>query len=257
MSRNSVLLRDGTGWLRRLITYPGTVIEGDILMLTRTYLSCTIRWAIVWSFLPVVICYAADNPASLAQAQSDVEMSTISGQADSPRRHYRLRDPKRLDVERAEEIYAIARAAMGVGYPLSGSTPARDYQSWRRFNSAPYLSASHGNHYLNNYANQPAQAYGEFEAAGRLPVGSVIAKDSFSVTESGGILIGPLFLMEKMPQGFNYVSADWKYTLIRSDGTLFGETNGPGAERVEYCIACHLARERYDHLYFIPMDSRR
>ena len=63
--------------------------------------------------------------------------------------------------------------------------------------------------------------------------------------------------MAKMPQGFNYVSGDWKFTLVKPDGTLFGETRGPGAERVQYCVACHLARERYDHLYFIPRQYRR
>jgi hypothetical protein len=245
------------GGERRLIMYLGTVIEGDTCMSTRTHLARVTGWAIVYSCLSVATCYAADETTSLAQAETDVEMSTISGDAANPRRHYRLRDPKSLDPERAAEIYVIARAAMGIGYPLSGSPVARDYQNWRRYNSAPYLSARHGNHYLNNYANQRALAYGEFEAAGRLPVGAVIAKDSFSVTNSGGILLGPLFIMEKMPQGFNYVSGDWKYTLVRSDGMFFGETNGPGAERVEYCIACHLARERYDHLYFIPMGSRR
>ncbi len=188
---------------------------------------------------------------------SDVEMSTISGEPASPRRHYRLRDPKPLDPERAEEIYGIARPAMAAGYPLSGLAVARDYQDWRRYNSAPYLSATHGNHHLNNYANPIAIAYGDYEGAGRLPVGSVIAKDSFAVTDYGGILLGPLFVMEKMPQGFSYVSGDWKFTLVKPDGTLFGETNGPGAERVEYCISCHLARERFDHLYFIPKAFRR
>ena len=229
-------------------------------MLTRTRLARTTRWAIwaiVSSCLSVATCYAADHKSSLAQANPDVEMSAISGEASSPRRHYRLRNPASLDPERAAEIYAIAREAMRVGYPLSGSQVARDYLSWRRYNSAPYLSATHGNHYLNNYANALALAYGEFEGAGRLPVGAVIAKDSFSVTNTGEILIGPLFIMEKMPQGFNYVSGDWKYTMVKPNGTLFGETNGPGADRVEYCITCHLARERYDHLYFMPKDYRR
>jgi hypothetical protein len=226
-------------------------------MLTRTNPVRITRWIIVSSFLSVVAHVSAEDATSVAQTGPDVEMSTISGAPAAPRRHYRLRNPEALDPERAAEIYTIARAAMGVGYPLSGLPVARDYQSWRRYNHAPYLSATHGNHYLNNYANERARAYGEFEGAGRLPVGSVIAKDSFSVTETGGILLGGLFIMEKMPQGFNYVSGDWKFTLVRPDGTLFGETNGPGAKRVEYCISCHLARERYDHLYFIPKDFRR
>ena len=226
-------------------------------MATRTSSMRLIHWIIGSSFLLFVAHVSAEGATNVAQPGTDVEMSTISGEPATPRRHYRLRNPQALDAERATEIYAIASAAMGIGYPLSGLPVARDYQRWQRYNSAPYLSATHGNHYLNNYANERASAYGEFEGAGRLPVGAVIAKDSFSVTESGGILLGPLFIMEKMPQGFNYVSGDWKFTLVRADGTLFGETNGPGAGRVEYCIACHLARERYDHLYFIPKDYRR
>jgi hypothetical protein len=214
-------------------------------------------WAIASCCLSITTSYAAEGQPKLAQASPDVQMSTISGDAANPRRHYRLRDPEVLDPERATEIYAIVRGALRAGYPLSGSQVARDYQGWRRYNSAPYLSASHGNHYLNNYANERAVDYGEFEGAGRLPVGAVIAKDSFSVTNTGEILLGPLFIMEKMSQGFNYVSGDWKYTMVKPDGTLFGETNGPGAERVEYCITCHLFRERYDHLYFMPNDYRR
>lgn len=218
-------------------------------MRTRTYL------AAVSILLSSTAAHVAGQTTT--KPGSDVEMSTISGEPANPRRHYRLRNPQRLEPERAAEIYGIIRQAMAAGYPLSGLAAARDYPGWRRYNSQPYLSATHGNHYLNNYANEIAIAYGEFEGAGRLPVGAVIAKDSFAVTETGGILMGPLFLMEKMPQGFSYVSGDWKYTLVKPDGTIFGETNGPGAGRVEYCITCHLARERFDHLYFIPKDFRR
>ena len=28
------------------------------------------------------------------------------------------------------------------------------------------------------------------------------------------------------------------------------------AERVEYCIGCHLAAEHQDHLFFVPEDYR-
>jgi hypothetical protein len=41
------------------------------------------------------------------------------------------------------------------------------------------------------------------------------------------------------------------------DGSFFGETNGENAERVEFCIGCHLAREKYDHLYFVPSKFRK
>ncbi|MDH3712472.1 MAG: hypothetical protein OET44_01335, partial [Gammaproteobacteria bacterium] len=190
----------------------------------------------------------------LAQSSADVEMSGISGSPQAPRHHFRLRNPAALGSAEAERIYHIASESLRTGYAASGVAEAQVYQSWRRFNTAPYLSSTHGNHYINNYANETGHVYGRFEEAGKLPVGTVIAKDSFAVTETGGILLGPLFVIEKLPAGFNEITGDWRYKLVQPDGTFFGETEGRGAERVEYCIACHWAVEHQDHLYFIPRD---
>ena len=196
-------------------------------------------------------------PAPVIAQGADAEMSKISGDPAAPRRHFRLVDPAKLPPRQASEIYAIIRQALQGGYARSGNAIAGGYQGWRRMNTAPYLSATHGNHYLNNYVNEAgAAAYSRFEKAGKLPVGSVIAKDSFSMTRGREILLGGLFVMEKMPGGFNDVTDDWKYTLIQADGTLFGETNGTGSKRVEYCIACHLARKHQDHLWFLPKPYR-
>jgi len=174
-----------------------------------------------------------------------------------PRRHFRVKDAIRLSGGKAERIYLEHKRDMAQRYRLSKLPAAGKYQKWRRYNQVPYPSAAHGNRYLNNYANETAAAYGRFEKAGRLPVGSVIAKDSFAVSRSGVLQPGPLFLMEKMPDGFNYVSGDWRHTMIMPDGSLFGTTKGEGAERVEFCISCHLAVERQDHLFFIPKRYRR
>ena len=197
-------------------------------------------------------------PASPASEQgADVEMSPISGDPGKPRRHFRLVNPASLPPARASEIYDIVRPALGVGFARSGNATAAAYRGWRRFNISPYLSATHGNYYLNNYVNPiGAAAYGRYERAGKLPVGAVIAKDSFAMTRTGEIILGGLFIMEKMPPGFNHASGDWKYTYVRPDGTLFGETNGRSSNRVEYCIGCHLAREKYDHLWFLPKGYR-
>ncbi len=205
----------------------------------------------------VVIGHIFAMPASVIAEETDVEMSKISGDPAEPRRHFRLMNPARLSPQRANEIYAIVRQALRGGYSRSGNAIASGYQDWRRMNSAPYLSATHGNHYLNNYVNEiGAAAYGRFEKAGRLPVGSIIAKDSFSMTRSGEILLGGLFVMQKMPNGFNDLTDDWKFILFQADGTLFGETNGTGSKRVEYCIGCHLAVKHQDHLWFLPKPYR-
>ena len=192
----------------------------------------------------------------IAASTIDILGSSISGPREQPRRHFRLRDPARVPLTESARIYAIALSAMRLGYAASGDSSASDYLSWPRYNDMPYLSATHGNHYVNNYANAPAQDYGRFEQAGRLPPGSVVAKDSFAVTRSGGILLGPLFLMEKMPPGFSPVSGDWRYAMVLPSGELVGRTGGPNAHRVEYCIGCHLAREHTDHLFFIPNERR-
>ncbi len=47
---------------------------------------------------------------------------------------------------------------------------------------------------MNNYANARAVAYEKAEQAGTLPEGSVLAKDSFEVTDRGDVLTGPLTL---------------------------------------------------------------
>ena len=183
-------------------------------------------------------------------------MSGLSGPPQSPRHHFRLRNPADLDAQEAERIYRIVKPALAIGYAASELAETQNYQAWPKFNTAPYLSSTHGNHYINNYANETGRVYGRFEQAGRLPVGSILVKDSFSVTETGGILLGPVFVMEKMPAGFNEITGDWKYKLIQPDGSFLGETKGEGAQRVEYCIACHWAVEKQDHLYFIPEAYR-
>lgn len=189
--------------------------------------------------------------------ESDPEFSPISGDPAKPRRHTRLVAPAKLGAVRAQEVYEIARSSMRLGYAKAGRASVSGYQDWRRFNTAPYLSAAHGNHYLSNYVNAVgADTYGKYEKGGPHPAGTIVAKDSFSMTRAGDLLLGSLFLMEKMPPGFNHATADWKYALIRPDGTLVGETNGPGRERVEYCIGCHLAKQHQDHLWFLPRAFR-
>lgn len=58
--------------------------------------------------------------------------------------------------------------------------------------------------------------------------------------------------MEKMSEGFNKPSGDWKYTMVLPDGSVFGTTNGENSENVEFCIGCHAAKAALDHIFFVP-----
>lgn len=173
-----------------------------------------------------------------------------------PRRHFRVPNPANISDEDAQKAYDALIKVMARGYGMSDDPAAKAYTSWKRYNTAPYLSAGHGRRFLNTYGNAIAKDYGKYEAAGRFPVGSVLAKDSMAITEDGKVNPGPLFLMEKMAEGFNHVSGDWKYSMIMPDGSIFGITKGAGSKQVEFCVPCHLAAEKNDHLHFLPKRLR-
>lgn len=202
---------------------------------------------------------AQETERELDDGDSPVQTGPIKQAEDpsGPRRHFRLKNPAVLSAQDAENLYNELKPDMATRYQLSRQPGVANYQTWKRYSRAPYPSVSHGNRYLNNYGNQAAQAYGRYEQAGRLPVGSILAKDSMTVSKDGKAMPGALFLMEKMQAGFNYVSGDWRYTMILPDGSLFGTTNGEGTERVKFCISCHLAVEQQDHLFFIPEEYRQ
>ncbi len=195
-----------------------------------------------------------------AQQSSTVQYSDseFSGDPDEPRRHTRVTNPATLSGPEAEAIYHDLAPAMEATFSLSPSAIARDYRAWSRFNTAPYRSATHGQRFINNYANAVGAAYGRHEDAGVLPVGAILVKDSFTVTDDGMVEAGPLFIMEKMDDGFNYVTGNWRYTLVLADGAVYGQTLGDGAQRVEYCISCHLAAQVQgaDHIFFVPEAFR-
>ena len=186
--------------------------------------------------------------AEAAPAQTDLTR---------PQRHFKVQRPAALTDADAISIYDQILDELVRGYGLSGLGPATGYRNWRRYNTAPYRSATHGNRYVSNYANATAKAYGQYERSAPMPEGSILAKDSFAVTKRGDVTIGPLFLMRKMAPGFDADTGDWRYTMIMPDGSLFGSTNGEGSDRVGFCVTCHkLAGSQNDHLFYIPERYR-
>ena len=172
--------------------------------------------------------------------------------------HFRVADPANVSPEQAEAIYQALAKDMAERYRLSGIESAAEYLSWTRYSTAPYRSVPHGRRYLNNYANAAAGGYGRYEDAGIIPPGAVLAKDSFSISKSGEVVPGPLFLMEKMERGFKPESGDWRYTLILPDGSVLGTTEGENARNVAFCIKCHAdAGEGQDHMFLPPKKFRR
>ena len=157
----------------------------------------------------------------------------------------------------AVAAYDCIADAMQAGYAKSGHPVAAAYIDWPRYNKVPYRSETHGNRYVNNYANDVARDYGAFEDAGVMPAGSVVAKNSFGVSAKGQVSLGPLFVMEKMSAGFNPASADWRYTMIMPDGSIYGTTKGASSAKVQFCVDCHMGlAEDTDSLLFMPDEYR-
>jgi len=208
-------------------------------------------------FLISVLIWENKGWADTHKDDENLEYSSEKKKDPSkPRKHFKVQDAAALDPEKVTKIYGRLADQIEAGYKISGNPVTETYKRWKKYNRYPYRSATHGRRYLNNYANALASSYEKYEKAGRLPVGSIIAKDSFSVTNDGEAMPGPFFIMEKMPKGFNYVSGDWRYTMIMPDGSIFGETKGVNADKVVFCIKCHLAAEKNDHLYFLPPAAR-
>jgi hypothetical protein len=120
------------------------------------------------------------------------------------------------------------------------------------------VSDTHGARLVNNYANPTAaEVYGQFEEVRKMPTGSVLAKDSFTVTSAGAGAPGPVFLMEKMASGWNAETADWKYTMVMPTGEVFGRTKGTNAQGMAFCHECHVAAEDNDFVMFMPEEFRK
>ena len=164
-----------------------------------------------------------------------------------------------LTVDEARAAHDCVTTKMAAAYALSGDSQARRYIDWEQYSTAPYVSATHSNRYVMNYANPAgSKEYGKFEEGARLPLGSVLAKDSFAVNPQGEVVIGALSLMEKMPEGFNPEFGDWRYTMILPDGRVAGASRSHGSANVEFCEGCHVAvDETQGSLFFVPRGFRK
>lgn len=190
--------------------------------------------------------------------------SVVVGQeADAPdfRRpsgHFKLENPDLLEKDDANVNYNAIGDMMARTYAESGEQSAIRYRQWQRFNDAPFISADHGNRYVNIFADPAAVAagYGFMAPGTSMPEGAVIAKDSFTATEDGNLFAGALFIMEKLAAGESRENGDWRYVMILPDGTLFGDSQKAADDGTKFCHSCHVVRADTDALFQVPEAYR-
>lgn len=189
---------------------------------------------------------------------SIIGMETAFAQQKSPelKDHIFIENPAENAEREADKIYRALMAEMEVSYEMSGIAEIMDYQSWKSFNSLPYLSQTHGRRYVNNYANKTGANYGKLAKGEQFSAGTILAKDSLTLTDNGQFFPGAIFIMEKLAAGTNPKTADWRYIMISPDGSVFGDTTGDEPANVDYCHDCHEVRADYDYVFFIPEEFR-
>jgi len=174
-----------------------------------------------------------------------------------PARHFRIEKPGHLSMNDALSIYALIKTKMAKGYGLSRNPLIKNYTNWRRFNKTPYLSATHGNRYINTYGNARSHKYSTLKPGEKLQTGAVLAKDSFTVTRTQGIFAGAVFVMQKLKHGASPKTGDWRYVQIMPDGSLFGDSGGDGASKMKFCYGCHRNASKTDYLFNVREKYRR
>ena len=163
-----------------------------------------------------------------------------------------------ITPEEAGALYDCIAASLVEGYAQATDVPGvPDYRNWQLVTTAPLVSATHGNMFVNHWVNEAGAAlYTQWEGMDgqKFPVGTIFAKESFRIGKDGAVKRGPLFLMEK-------VAADtapdgWVYTRLFPNGK-YQRTNGPKADKMVFCHDCHAATiEEYDAAFFPPEDYR-
>lgn len=143
-----------------------------------------------------------------------------------------------IGPDEANRLYDCMEAAMIEGYsPASGVPGVPEYRDWLLLSTSPFVSATHGSMMINHIANPvAAEMYTQWEgmAGLRFPEGSILAKESYRITSSGEVRVGPLFMMEKAASGASPETDDWIYTRVFSDGRV-QRTLGEDSDRMTFC----------------------
>lgn len=169
-----------------------------------------------------------------------------------------------LEPEAAKALYDCAIEGLVAGWQSQGHPDAAEYRDWAPASAYAAAQGTHGNRMLFTFANEIAAAeYLKFADEGvEMPVGSIIAKESFSLhgdgEKKGQVKPGPLFLMEKVAKGTFDETANWKYTLITPAGKAWVESGVTDPAKVQqFCHECHSATLEFQDALFYPVEEAR
>jgi hypothetical protein len=139
----------------------------------------------------------------------------------------------------AQEGYECIAGKLHDGYKKGGKgwidpSYVNDYRSWTKASTIPAAPGVHGDRFLLTWVNKTGAAeYMKYAENPDIPAGTLIAKESFSVSNGGKVVPGPLFLMEKAAEGKSPETDDWYYMMVAPNGSPVA------VDVVSACSACH------------------
>ncbi|MEM7302667.1 MAG: cytochrome P460 family protein [Pseudomonadota bacterium] len=151
-----------------------------------------------------------------------------------------------------QKLYDCILEKMRTGYAKGGNAWAKDYTGWKATATLPAAPGPHGNRFLMTFVNDTGHAeYVKFlEERGPMPVGTIIAKESFNIhKKKGTVRVGPLFFMEKVAAGNADKFGNWVYSAVRPNGK-------PMKVKQKFCHDCHSGFEDQDALGYPDEDYR-
>lgn len=162
-----------------------------------------------------------------------------------------------VSYREAHDVYTCLGDKLYNGYNTGDKRwiPAdfvRDYRNWEPASTLPANPGFHSERFLYSYVNSTGAAeYKKFAEGNTMPVGTVIAKESFNIDAKGKAKPGPLFLMQKVAAGTSPKTNDWYYMAVAASGT-------PMAVNVyKACNECHKGFADSDYLGYPVEEVRR
>ena len=156
-----------------------------------------------------------------------------------------------LSAEEMTELYNCLQPKFQEAYGKKGHEVGSAYGSWKAGSTRPAAPGVHSGQYLMTYINDVGyDQYVKYNTDGSaMPVGTVIAKENFTIKDSGKIKYGPLLIMTKVGDS----AADtggWEYSGVKPSGKVL-KVDGPG-----FCHACHQAYPTQDFQGYPVPDAR-
>ncbi|WP_341861774.1 recombinase [Gymnodinialimonas sp. 57CJ19] len=154
--------------------------------------------------------------------------------------------------EQIDALYDCVSDELLENYQSGDNEVAAVYRDWGHAQTGPAAPGFHGGRFLNTFVNEVGfDAYIQYEdddEAFEMPVGSVIAKESYTLRD-GAPRRGPLFIMTRAETA-DYPDTDgWIYSAVQPGGDPMGISQS-------FCHDCHGGYTHSDSLGYPAFDVR-